>query len=104
MIGSSELPAQNKCNGAVGYVCSHQHRADPAVQKKGYLRFDDHDDREVLRIHREEVSRAQLHEQLHRFVVGDEYVDCEKQAWNEAKNQEENKEAGFEQVCESITR
>src|SRR5205814_7075999 len=46
--------------------------------------------------------RAQLHQHLHRFVVGDKNVTCEKQDRNETKNQQDNEKARFEQLCESI--
>ena len=104
IIGPSERPAQKKRNGAVGQIPCDQDGANPAVQKKGGLSLHHHNDDEVLDFHREQTGRAQLHQQLRRFVVGDEYVACEKQDWNEAKNQEDDKEAGLEQVRECITR
>src|SRR2546422_8976186 len=104
IISPAERPAQKKREGAVGQISGDQHGANPAVQKKGNLRLYDHGDHEVLSFHREQTSRAHLHEQLRRFVIGDEYVAREKQGWNEAKNQEENEETGFKQVGEGITR
>src|SRR6266566_3452545 len=91
--------AEHKMIGIIIHKCDqiHPFLARPAIQKKCRLRLHHRDDNEVLRFHGKQISGAHLHQQLHRFVVGNEYVAREKQDGNEAKNQEDNEEARFEQ-------